>query len=140
MLTIIVGHDPTSVSKYYELVLWIMRVVSCCIISKGPQNAHTIGMGREFLHENRHVAINVFKRHANIGQKSTMGGGELRELTQIFILLMCLTEYTEVSFLLGKRTYRNEANLANNLCTMSLVSGSSRSMAELGYVQVDGIL
>ncbi|KAF8465294.1 nucleoporin Nup186/Nup192/Nup205 [Kalaharituber pfeilii] len=88
-------HDPQSISKYYELVLWVLRVVSCCILSKGPQNAQTMSMGRKFLEENRNVAINVFKRHANIGGTKVEGVGELRELTEMFVLLMSLTGYIE---------------------------------------------
>ncbi|KAI5811026.1 nucleoporin Nup186/Nup192/Nup205 [Peziza echinospora] len=92
-------HDPHSVTRYYELVLWIMRVVCCCVLSKGPQNKTTQALGYNFLHENKHVALAVFKRNANIGgHKSDAGGGDLRELTEILIILMCLTEYVEVCY------------------------------------------
>ena len=70
------------------------------MLSKGPQNKSTQALGRKFLQENKHVALAVFKRNANIGgHKSDAGGGDLRELTEILIILMCLTEYVEVCYI-----------------------------------------
>lgn len=100
MLTIhhYVGRgDPNAVGKYYELVLGVIRVVTCCILSKGPQNEQMIKSGRKFLDETKNVAMTVFKKHANIGgTKRESVSGELKELTELFVLLMSLTGYIEV--------------------------------------------
>lgn len=73
-----------------------MRVVSCCILSKGPENTQTLKLGKTFLDENKKVAITVFKRHANIGGARTSAvGGDLRELADMFVLLMSLTGYID---------------------------------------------
>ncbi|KAF8425168.1 nucleoporin Nup186/Nup192/Nup205 [Tirmania nivea] len=88
--------DPKAVAKYYELLLWVLRVVTCCILSKGPQNEQTKKLGRQFLEDTKNVALTVFKRHANIrGPKPEAVGGDLRELTDMFVLLMSLTGYIE---------------------------------------------
>ena len=43
------------------------------------------------------MALTVFKRHANIGgPRPEAVGGDLRELTDMFVLLMSLTGYIEV--------------------------------------------
>lgn len=77
--------------------MWVLRVVTCCILSKGPQNEQTKKLGRQFLEETKNVALTVFKRHSNIrGPKPEAVGGDLRELTDMFVLLMSLTGYIEV--------------------------------------------
>lgn len=91
--------DPNAIGKYYELVLGIIRVVTCCILSKGPQNEQMIKLGRKFLDETKNVAMTVFKRHANIGGvKRESVSREFKELTELFVLLMSLTGYIEVRF------------------------------------------
>ena len=88
-----------AVGKYYELVLGVIRVVTCCVLSKGPQNEQMIKLGRKFLDETKNVAMTVFKKHANIGgTKRESVSGELKELTELLVLLMSLTGYIEVRF------------------------------------------
>lgn len=89
--------DPKATAKYFELVLWVVRVVTCCMLSKGPQNEQVLKLGRRFLEENRNLVVNVFKRNASIGgPKPEEAGGDLKELADTFVLLISLTGYIEV--------------------------------------------
>lgn len=89
---------PRALKKYYELLLSIMRVVTSCILVRGPQNKQAIEAGRRFLTETRPVAASIFKKHLNIGGgKDTPG---IEELTNLFVLLMDATEFIEVSLVM----------------------------------------
>ncbi|KAL7272150.1 hypothetical protein RUND412_005058 [Rhizina undulata] len=89
-------NDPKALEKYYELLLNVMRVVTSCILSRGPQNRQTIEQGRQFLSEARNVAITVFKRHANIGGPRIDITGDLKDLMEMFVLLFSLTDFVEL--------------------------------------------
>ncbi|KAI4280139.1 MAG: hypothetical protein L6R38_004685 [Xanthoria sp. 2 TBL-2021] len=101
--------DPTSaaVSKYYALLLAVIRVIAAVLVSRGPQNQQTIEQTKQFLAENRTLVVSVFKRQAGIGiggasvsalgeDDSTMGR-VVDELVELFVLLMTRTEFIDVS-------------------------------------------
>lgn len=60
------------------------------------------------------MALTVFKRHANIGgTRSEVVGGDLRELMEMFVLLISLTAYIEVRCLFAapvRKTLRHPTN------------------------------
>ncbi|KAL8984123.1 MAG: hypothetical protein Q9205_001830 [Flavoplaca limonia] len=97
--------DPTSaVSKYYTLLLAVIRVIAAVLVSRGPQNQQTIEQTKHFLEDNRSLVVSVFKRQAGIGIGAgsvMMEGDEMGmvvdELVELFVLLMTRTEFIDVS-------------------------------------------
>ncbi|KAL6709091.1 hypothetical protein ACN47E_001907 [Coniothyrium glycines] len=59
--------DPNALKKYYELMLSVLRVIIAAVISRGRQNDQTVFQAREFLKENRHSMVSIFKRSVNAG-------------------------------------------------------------------------
>ncbi|PWW71808.1 hypothetical protein C7212DRAFT_302801 [Tuber magnatum] len=88
-------NSPTALRKYYDLLQDAMRVVTCAILSKGPQNQTAIKLGRQFITENRNVMMTVFKRHAGIGGQRVDDIGDLGELVALFVLLISVTSFIE---------------------------------------------
>lgn len=72
-----------------------MRVVTCAILSKGPQNQTAIKLGHQFITENRNIIMTVFKRHAGIGGQRVDNIGDLGELVTLFVLLISVTAFVE---------------------------------------------
>ncbi|KAI4243829.1 MAG: hypothetical protein L6R42_010621, partial [Xanthoria sp. 1 TBL-2021] len=105
--------DPTSaaLSKYYALLLAVIRVIAAVLVSRGPQNQQTIEQTKQFLAENRTLVVSLFKRQAGIGiggaSVSALGDDDstmarvVEELVELFVLLMTRTEFIDVS----KSTY-----------------------------------
>lgn len=91
--------DPSELEKYHELLLDVVRVVASCILSRGPQNLQTMMQGRQFLAENRNLAVAIFKRHADIGGRRLNKTGDLRELVDVFVLLFTITGFVEVCWI-----------------------------------------
>ncbi|KAL9000305.1 MAG: hypothetical protein Q9169_001022 [Polycauliona sp. 2 TL-2023] len=97
--------DPTSaVSKYYALLLAVIRVIVAVLVSRGPQNQQTLEQAKLFLAENRTLVVSVFKRQAGIGigAASVIAAGDemervVDELVELFVLLMTRTEFIDVS-------------------------------------------
>lgn len=83
--------DPKGLQCYYDLVYDVVRVVLVCILSRGPQNRLAIDAGKQFLVENRSVAVTVLKRNAGIGGSGQDGVGDLKELADVFAMLYLLT-------------------------------------------------
>ncbi|KAI8932148.1 hypothetical protein NX059_011031 [Plenodomus lindquistii] len=87
--------DANALRKYYELMLSVLRVVNAAVIARGRQNDQTIYAAREFLKENRHSMVSVFKRSVHVGASqgasvSGVSGGELEQA------LMELVDYWTV--------------------------------------------
>ncbi|KAF1990000.1 nuclear pore complex subunit Nup192 [Aulographum hederae CBS 113979] len=104
-----VGFDfanPQALTRYFALVLSVLRVITSVVISKGPQNEQTMGLARQFLSEHRMSMVGIFKRNAGI----TSGGGggrrrgemsDLSDLVDQYTLLISATgflEFEEESF------------------------------------------
>ncbi|KAH9871484.1 hypothetical protein IAQ61_005663 [Plenodomus lingam] len=90
---------PDALRKYYELMLSVLRVINAAVIARGRQNDQTVYQAREFLKENRHSMVSVFKRSVHVGASqgaSLMGvGGDLGE--QLADLVDCWTVLVEVT-------------------------------------------
>lgn len=84
--------NPNALKKYYELMLSVLRVINAAVIARGRQNDQTVFQAREFLKENRHSMVAVFKRSVNVG------GGEKVEAQQDLVdLVDCWTVLVEVT-------------------------------------------
>lgn len=84
--------DAKALKKYYELMLSVLRVVNAAVIARGRQNDQTIFQAREFLTENRHSMVAIFKRSVNVG------AGQYEEVSQDLVdLVDCWTVLVDVT-------------------------------------------
>jgi len=86
--------DADALRKYYELMLAVLRVVNAAVIARGRQNDQTVFQAREFLKENRHSMVSLFKRSVQVGAGTTMHG-EVREV--LLALVDCWTVLVDVT-------------------------------------------
>ncbi|CAN9265100.1 unnamed protein product [Alternaria alternata] len=95
--------DPNALRKYYELMLAVLRVINAAVIARGRQNDQTVFQAREFLKDNRHSMVSIFKRSVNVG----VGVGE--ELQQDIVdLVDCWTVLVDVT---GFLQYEDQSSL-----------------------------
>ena len=89
--------NSDALNKYYELLLYVVRVITAVVVSRGTDNAQTIEQARYFLEENRPSIVAIFKRQAKIGGVP-MGRPSLwlDELVELTVLLMTMTEFLSV--------------------------------------------
>ncbi|KAI9827753.1 MAG: hypothetical protein M1832_004242 [Thelocarpon impressellum] len=87
--------DEAALKRYYELLLWVIRVISSVVLSRGPQNEQTMEQGRRFLSENRSSMVAIFKRSARIGGVQADVGGAVDELVENFVLLITMTDFLD---------------------------------------------
>ncbi|KAF2797349.1 hypothetical protein K505DRAFT_235707 [Melanomma pulvis-pyrius CBS 109.77] len=90
--------NPNALKKYYELMLAVLRVINAAVIARGRQNDQTIFQAREFLKENRHSMVAIFKRSVNVGVGATqdMGAaGDLSDLVDCFTVLVDITGFLQ---------------------------------------------
>ena len=84
----------------------MLRIIVGVVLSCGPQNQRTLEQARSFLTENRSSMVGTFKRQAKVvtgrNQKQDDRSIEqvLEELVEIFVLLISLTGFMEVSHFL----------------------------------------
>ena len=101
MLTKVEIDNPEALSKYYRLLLSIARVIISVVLSRGPQNDRTIESAKGFLVENRPLVVSMFKRQARIGGVSFDDAGvDIEELAELFVLLIAVTDFLDVSQIL----------------------------------------
>lgn len=96
-LTIIDIDDNNAVSKHYELLASLMRLVSAAVLSRGSQNQQTLEQGRRFLTENRLSILALFKKSAGIGTGPGGSRESINELAESYMLLMSVTGFLDVS-------------------------------------------
>jgi nuclear pore complex protein Nup205 len=93
-------ENPDAILRYYELLLHVLRVVLAVVLARGSQNLQTIEAARTFLSEGRLLMVGVLKREARIGAKNEAADQEvrtiLRELVEIYVLLVSVTGFLEV--------------------------------------------
>jgi nuclear pore complex protein Nup205 len=95
--------DAKALKKYYDLMLSVLRVVNAAVIARGRQNDQTVFQAREFLKENRHSMVAIFKRSVNVG------GGQHAEAQQDLVdLVDCWTVLVEVTGFLEVRVSAHE--------------------------------
>jgi nuclear pore complex protein Nup205 len=89
--------DPNALVKYYSLMLAVLRVVNAAVVARGRQNDQTVFQAREFLRENRHCMVAVFKRSVNVNLGKSDGEGNIEELVDCWTVLVEVTGFLEVS-------------------------------------------
>lgn len=92
--------DPNALRKYYELMLAVLRVVNAAVIARGRQNDQTVWQAREFLKENRHSMVSIFKRSVNVGVgQYAEAQQDLVDLVDCWTILVDVTGFLQVSSL-----------------------------------------
>lgn len=92
--------DAQALKKYYELMLSVLRVINAAVISRGRQNDQTVFQAREFLKENRHSMVAIFKRSVNVGVGvgvSEEAQQDLVDLVDCWTVLVDVTGFLQVS-------------------------------------------
>jgi nuclear pore complex protein Nup205 len=89
--------DPKALKKYYELMLSVLRVINAAVIARGRQNDQTVFQAREFLKENRHSMVSIFKRSVNVGAgQHVEAQQDLVDLVDCWTVLVEVTGFLEV--------------------------------------------
>lgn len=90
--------DDDAIRKHYGLLLALMRVINCCILSRGSQNEQTLAQARKFVSENRLWMLTVFKRSAQGGAAGDNSLEEsVDELADAYTLLISMSGFLDVS-------------------------------------------
>jgi nuclear pore complex protein Nup205 len=89
--------DAKALKKYYDLMLSVLRVVNAAVIARGRQNDQTVFQAREFLKENRHSMVAIFKRSVIVGgDQHAETQQDLVDLVDCWTLLVEVTGFLEV--------------------------------------------
>lgn len=84
--------DPNALNKFYGLMLSVLRVINAAVIARGRQNDQTVFQAREFLKDNRHSMVTIFKKSVYVG------AGQSGELSQDLVdLVDCWTVLVEIT-------------------------------------------
>jgi nuclear pore complex protein Nup205 len=97
--------DAKALKKYYDLMLSVLRVVNAAVIARGRQNDQTVFQAREFLKENRHSMVAIFKRSVNVGAgQNAETEQDVVDLVDCWTVLVEVTGFLEVctSTLMGE--------------------------------------
>ena len=90
--------NPEALAKYYRLLLSLARVITSVVISRGAQNEQTMDSAKAFLTDNRPLVVATFKRQARVGGVSFDDAGiDIEELVELFMLLIVMTDFLDVS-------------------------------------------
>lgn len=92
-------ESPEAQSKFFDLMLAVLRVINAVVLSRGQQHEMTLKQAREFLIDCRPSMVGVFKRNAKIGVAKGEDGEDLTDLVDNFTLLIAATGFLEVRFL-----------------------------------------
>ncbi|KAF2031203.1 hypothetical protein EK21DRAFT_111239 [Setomelanomma holmii] len=95
--------DPKALKKYYELMLSVLRVINAAVIARGRQNDQTVFQAREFVKENRHSMVSIFKRSVNVG-----AGQHVDAQQDLVDLVDCWTVLVDVT---GFLQYEDQSSL-----------------------------
>ncbi|KAL9603047.1 MAG: hypothetical protein Q9219_001411 [cf. Caloplaca sp. 3 TL-2023] len=96
-LTAVAIDNTHALAKFYELLRSVLRVIAAVVMSRGSQNQQTIDQAKLFLSENRALIVAVFKRQARVGSASETSMIDVEELVELFVLLMAMTGFVDVS-------------------------------------------
>lgn len=90
--------DIGDIKKHYDLLIAFMRVINCCVLSRGPQNEQTLAQAKKFISDNRLWMLTVFKRSAGA---AAVGDSVLEdsvdELAEAYMLLISTSGFLDVS-------------------------------------------
>lgn len=89
-------ENPEALKKFFDLMLSVLRIINSVVLSRGTQHDQTIKLAREFLRDNRHSMVAVFKRHASIGGIQVDGKIDLADLVDNYTVLVSATEFIQV--------------------------------------------
>jgi hypothetical protein len=90
--------NPAALTKFFNLLLSVLRIINAVVLSRGQQNEQTIAEARRFLVDYRPSIVSIFKRNAGIGVQGNEQEIEvLNEIVDQFTLLITFSEYLEVS-------------------------------------------
>ncbi len=103
---------PGALTKHYNLLITVMRIICAAVMSRGSQNQQTLEQGRKFLSENRLSILAVLKKSAGLGGANNKPDQSIQDLADIFMLLMSVTGFVEVSI----------SNTFHILCTKANIS------------------
>jgi nuclear pore complex protein Nup205 len=107
--------DVDAIKKHYELLSALMRVINCCVVSRGPQNEQTLAQGKKFVSENRLWMLSVFKRSARIGVAMDNGLDEVvDELSDAYMLLISMSGFLDVSAPTPANSYEGSFQFTTN--------------------------
>jgi hypothetical protein len=98
-------EGPDAINKHYTLLTAVMRVLCASVLSRGPQNQQTLEQGRRFLGENRLSILAVLKKSAGLGRVVATQEQSLDELADSFMLLISVSGFLEVSYVLFSNNY-----------------------------------
>ncbi|KAF2825671.1 hypothetical protein CC86DRAFT_467332 [Ophiobolus disseminans] len=102
--------DTQALKKYYQLMLSVLRVINAAVIARGRQNDQTVFQAREFLKENRHSMVAIFKRSVNVGV------GQYEEAQQdLMDLVDCWTVLADVT---GFLQYEDQSSVKKGRSNM----------------------
>ncbi|KAI4173910.1 MAG: hypothetical protein LQ343_002678 [Gyalolechia ehrenbergii] len=88
--------NADALSKYYKLLLSVVRVIASVVMSRGSQNQQTIDQAKLFLSENRSLIVAIFKRQARIGAAAAENPTvDVEELVELLVLLMTMTGFID---------------------------------------------
>ncbi|KAE8442005.1 hypothetical protein EG329_003941 [Mollisiaceae sp. DMI_Dod_QoI] len=86
---------PGALTKHYNLLITVMRIICAAVMSRGSQNQQTLEQGRKFLSENRLSILAVLKKSAGLGGANNKPDQSIQDLADIFMLLMSVTGFVE---------------------------------------------
>ncbi|KAL1628628.1 hypothetical protein SLS56_005737 [Neofusicoccum ribis] len=89
-------ENPQALSKFFDLMLNVLRVINSVVVVRGPQNEQCRQQARDFISDNRASIIAVFKRAARKGGPGEQAtGAELEDLVDSLVLLISATDFLE---------------------------------------------
>ncbi|KAI9052231.1 hypothetical protein LZ554_003588 [Drepanopeziza brunnea f. sp. 'monogermtubi'] len=86
---------PGAVSKHYNLLAAVMRILCATILSRGSQNQQTMELGRRFLLENRMSLLAVLKKSAGLGGAVKASNQSIDDLAETYVLLISITNFID---------------------------------------------
>lgn len=92
-------EGPDAVTKHYNLLSAIVRVVCAALLSRGAYNEQSLEQGRRFLIENRLSTLAVLKKSAGVGTELKATKDSITELAESLMVLINVTGYLDVSIL-----------------------------------------
>ncbi|GME28708.1 hypothetical protein GTA08_BOTSDO04298 [Neofusicoccum parvum] len=89
-------ENPQALSKFFDLMLNVLRVINSVVVVRGPQNEQCRQQARDFISDNRASIVAVFKRAARKGGPGEQAtGAELEDLVDSLVLLISATDFLE---------------------------------------------
>lgn len=99
--------DVGDIKKHYDLLIAFMRVINCCVLSRGPQSEQTLAQAKKFISDNRLWMLTVFKRSAGAGAVSdSVLEDSVDELAEAYMLLISMSGFLDVSSTFYVDTHR----------------------------------